>query len=235
MINLSKRSYQPEILDGDNIPFTDIRQNMRELNTINSLLGGHAITISGIKKIIPLASDNTYLTICEIGCGGGDNLQAINNWCNKNNIAVKFIGIDIKPACISFAQQQYPLLNCQWIPLDYQQVIFSTAKPDIIFSSLFCHHFPEQQIVQMLQWMKIHATKGFFINDLHRHKLAYYSIKLITYLFSRSYLVKNDAPLSVARGFVAAEWHSIFNCAQIINYKLYWKWAFRYLIIYIHD
>jgi ubiquinone/menaquinone biosynthesis C-methylase UbiE len=235
MINLSKRSYKKEILDNDNIPFADIRQNMKELNAVNTHLGGHAITISGIKKILSHTKTNQPITICEIGCGGGDNLHAIEKWCTKNKIPVTFIGIDIKQQCIDFAQQQYPSLNCRWIISDYQKISFTADKPDIIFSSLFCHHFTEHELIFMLRWMKQQVTKGFFINDLHRHWLAYYSIQTITGIFSQSYLVKNDAPLSVARGFKKSEWHKMMQSAGIENYSINWKWAFRHLIVYTND
>ena len=83
--------------------------------------------------------------------------------------------------------------------------------------------------------MKQNAAIGFFINDLHRHPLAWYSIKGLTSLFSKSYLVKNDAPLSVARGFKKNEWKEILKAAGISNYFLTWKWAFRYLVICRND
>ena len=235
MINLKKRSYQQEILDGDAIPFSDIALNMRELNTINTLLGGHKITLEGVKNILLKITVAQPLTICEIGCGGGDNLNAINNWCVKNNIKVNFIGIDIKPACIEYARQQYPDMPCKWITSAYEEVCFGKNKPVIIFSSLFCHHFTTVQLVSMLQWMKQHAAGGFFINDLQRHWLAYYSIKILTQLFSKSYLVKNDAPLSVARSFVLADWQQYLKAAFIQQYSIHWKWAFRYLIVCTND
>ena len=236
MIDLAERSYKQEILDGSNIPFADIRQNMQELNTINTHLGGHAITIAGVKKLLGQQAANQSVTICEIGCGGGDNLNAINQWCVKKNIQATFIGIDIKPECISFAKLQYPSLNCRWVLSDYKDVSFlADEQPAIIFSSLFCHHFKEPQLVKMLQWMEQNAAKGFFINDLHRHWLAYYSIRFITRFFSHSYLVKNDAPLSVARGFIQAEWQKIIAAAEIKNYSITWKWAFRHLIVHTNE
>ena len=236
MIDLVERSYKQEILDGNDIPFADIRQNMRELNTINTHLGGHAITIAGVKKILSQFSVNSPITICEIGCGGGDNLQAISQWCSKKNTPATFIGIDIKQECIDYAQQQYPLLNCQWLLSDYKELSFlASEQPAIIFSSLFCHHFNEKQLVTMLKWMEQNASKGFFINDLHRHWLAYYSIRFITRFFSHSYLVKNDAPLSVARGFIQSDWQKIIAAAEIKNYSITWKWAFRHLIVHTNE
>ena len=233
MINLSKRSYQKEILDGDDIPFADIQQNMKELDTINSLLGGHQITLAGLKNII--GKYKGPLTVCEIGCGGGDNLRAIEKYGKAHNIDINFTGIDIKKECIAYAQQRNPNMKVEWITRDYRAVDFTANKPDIIFSSLFCHHFTELQLQEMLQWMQRNSRIGFFINDLQRHPLAYYSIKLLTQLFSRSYLVKNDAPLSVARGFTKAEWQNILQQANIIPARIEWKWAFRYLLTYRHD
>ncbi len=79
--------------------------------------------------------------------------------------------------------------------------------------------------------MRSKARTGFFINDLHRHPLAYYSIRWLTGLFSRSYLVKNDAPLSVRRGFSRSELKSLLEAAGITNYSIRWRWAFRWLVI----
>lgn len=227
-MNLAQRSYQKEMLDYDNIPFEDIKKNMQELNFINMWLGGHSITIKGLQR---LAAEKKTLTVCEIGCGGGDNLVAIVNWCNNRNIAVNCIGIDIKTECVEFATQNELLSNyTNWICSDYKKVCFET-KPDIIFSSLFCHHFSEDDLVQQLKWMQENSAVGFFINDLERNAIAYHSIKLLTKLFSKSYLVKNDAPLSVARGLIKKEWKKIFENAGISRFEIQWQWAFRYLIV----
>ena len=230
MVNLTKRSSRKEILDGENIPFAEIKQNLEELNTINTLLGGHNITLFGVKAFTNKHKFSPF-TFCEIGCGGGDNLKAIATWCSKNNIFGNFIGIDIKKECIEYAKKQYPELKAEWIQDDYYNVNFLSRQPDVIFSSLFCHHFTETELIKMLLWMQSNCTKGFFINDLQRNSIAYYAIKFITRFFSKSYLVKNDAPLSVARGFTKNEWQSIFKKAGISHYTIQWRWAFRYLII----
>lgn len=228
MIDYTHRSYKKEILDRDNIPFEDIVENMRELDFINTWLGGHSITLSGLKKIINNQKD---ISVCEIGCGGGDNLNAIYKYCNKKKIVAKLQGIDINPDCIAFAKKNSMIENASFIVSDYRQIEFKEQQPDIIFSSLFCHHFTDDELAEMLQWMKKNATIGFFINDLHRHPLAYNLIKTATKLFSKSYLVKNDAPLSVLRGFRKNEWERIFEKTGINDYSIEWKWAFRHLII----
>lgn len=229
MIDLTNRSFKKELLDADNIPFADIQQNMKELDSVNQLLGGHAITLQGFKALVRV--NDQPISICEIGCGGGDNLRVIYNYAQKKNIPIRLTGIDIKSSCIQFAAAQNSDMQATWICSDYRTANMEAVMPDIIFSSLFCHHFSPQELLGMLRWMHQHSKLGFFINDLHRHPLAYYSIKLLTGLFSKSYLVKHDAPLSVARGFKKEEWINILNDANISSCNVHWKWAFRHLLV----
>lgn len=230
MPSFKKRSYQKELLDRSDIPFADIKRNMQELDFINRHLGGHDITLDGIVALIKEAAVfNKRLHIVEIGCGGGDNLRAIKNWANHIKLPVRLIGIDINEECIAYAEAQERNKGTRFIRSDYRLVQLAT-KPDIIFSSLFCHHFTDEELVEQLQWMQENSNLGFFINDLHRHPLAYCSIKMLTQVFSRSYLVKNDAPLSVRRGFTRSDWQTVFAKAGITNFNCRWRWAFRWLI-----
>jgi SAM-dependent methyltransferase len=225
-VDFSTRSYQQELLDRDDIPDEDIRRNMQELNIINTWLGGHAITLRGIRAFV---HNKSNLVICEIGCGGGDNLAAIARWCRRCGIAAHFIGIDHNPYCIAVAKERLHNVNARFFTADYRQVHFD-EPPDIIFSSLFCHHFTETALVSQLQWMQQQARLGFFINDLHRHPVAYYAIRWLTAAFSRSYLVKHDAPLSVLRGFTRKEWQMLLHKAGIGTFSVRWQWAFRWLV-----
>jgi SAM-dependent methyltransferase len=230
MPSFKQRSYRKELLDRDDIPFAAVKRNMQELDFINRKLGGHDITLDGIVALIkdqPVF--NKQLTIVEIGCGGGDNLRAIKGWAEHIKLPVQLLGIDINEACIAYAEEQERNAGIQFIHSDYTLTGIPT-KTDIIFSSLFCHHFTDEELIFQLQWMQQNSELGFFINDLHRHPLAYYSIKLLTSVFSKSYLVKNDAPLSIQRGFKKKDWQNLFASAGIYNYTCTWRWAFRWLI-----
>lgn len=228
-MNFALRSAEKELLDQPGIPFEDIARNMEELNFINTWLGGHAISLSGFKQLL---GNKSSISVCEIGCGGGDNLLALVNWCKKRNISISCTGIDINPECIAFARQNTSLQsNTTWICSDYRDVVFSQA-PDIIFSSLFCHHLSDAEVLENLRWMKNNCRVGFFINDLERNPVAYQAIKILTRLFSKSYLVKNDAPISVTRGFWRKEWRAFLAQTQTQSAHIFWKWAFRHLIVY---
>jgi 2-polyprenyl-3-methyl-5-hydroxy-6-metoxy-1,4-benzoquinol methylase len=235
-LNFTKRSYQQEILDQENIPFADIKKNMQELDFINTWLGGHHISLLGFKK---LTGERKKISVCEIGCGGGDNLKAIYRWAIKHQLDISLTGIDIKQECIEFAREHCAeMKNANFICSDYRHV-YLPVKPDIIFSSLFCHHFDDAGVVNIFRWMGRNSQRGFFINDLQRHPLAYYSIKILTTLFSKSYMVKNDAPLSVCRGFSKAELKkmllTVSDHEPAFSHSIQWRWAFRWLVIGYND
>jgi len=226
-MDFSTRADSLELLDQPGIPATDIRRNLYELSVINQKLGGHAVTLEGFFR---LADKPAQIQVCEIGCGGGDNLKAIEKKVKTQYPDISFTGIDINKDCIQVAENMQWEKPVRFLVSDYKKVHFE-RKPDIIFSSLFCHHFKEDELIYMFRWMSENAVLGFFINDLHRHVFAYYSIRMLTSLFSKSYLVKNDAPLSVLRGFKKKELVALLEKAGISNYTIQWKWAFRWLII----
>lgn len=233
MTSFTYRSNQKELLDRDDIPFDHIRQNMRELDIINHYLGGHRTTLRGLQSVLGPVAASTPLHIVEIGSGGGDNLRVIKQWANRTGREVQLTGIDINPDCVAYARSVKENEGICFVSGDYKEAVFDT-KPQVVFSSLFCHHFSNEELVPMLHWMKEHAEIGFFINDLHRHPLAYYSIKGLTRLLSHSYLVKNDAPLSVQRGFTRSDWERLFARTGIERYTCRWQWAFRWLVTYLH-
>ncbi len=233
-MNWGTRSSEAELLDGDGIPFSDLAQNLRELDVINTRLGGHRITLRGLKALLP-KDFGEILHVAEIGCGGGDNLRVVANFLEKEGIPFRLSGIDLKRDCIDYARANsgIPAQSVAWICSDYQKADFGiSGKPHIVFSSLFCHHFSEAALIHQMLWMQQNSQLGFFINDLHRHPLAYHSIKTLTRLFSKSYLVKNDAPLSVLRAFRRADWGQIFRKSGLSQPLIQWRWAFRYLVIW---
>ncbi|WP_042479979.1 methyltransferase domain-containing protein [Solitalea canadensis] len=227
---MRSRSLEKELLDADEIPSDDLRQNLRELDIINHYLGGHSITIKGIKQLIK--NQKQSISILDIGSGGGDTLKAVAIWGREQNQKLKLIGVDLKNDCIEFAKENcidFPEIS--FIQSDYRTIEHSDLKIDIIISSLFCHHLTNDEIVVFLRWMHKNSRTGFIINDLQRHPIAYQSIKLLTTLFSKSYLVKNDAKLSVARGFIKSDWENLIHKAGIKNAYIKWHWAFRHLIV----
>jgi 2-polyprenyl-3-methyl-5-hydroxy-6-metoxy-1,4-benzoquinol methylase len=216
-----KRSYSPEILDDFSIRDGRIDLALKELNVINSLLGGNSITMEGIKL---LRSEETNLTILDVGAGASDILLRIkrkfdnlNIHClDKNQRACKYLKThseDVKVICG-----------------DVLNLPFGRSY-DIIHASLFLHHFNEEEIKKIIVSLLKLCSKGIIINDLRRSIFAWAGIKILSTLFSSSREVKYDGPLSVRRGFIKSDWTFILNSISMDHYTITRKWAFRWLIV----
>ncbi len=221
------RSLQKELLDRDDIPSADLFQNLRELDFINHWLGGYNISFAALKRV--LQKGRRY-TLVDIGCGGGDTLKRIASWNKKAGFALDLYGVDLKADCIAYAEENLKNATVALICDDYRNTYQHLQTIDIIHACLFCHHLTDDELIELVRFALQHRAV-LVINDLERNPLAHYSIKFLTQLFSKSYLVKNDAPLSVLRGFKKKEWLEILKEAGAEHFSVRNKWAFRHEVI----
>lgn len=231
MPDFSKRSGDIEIMDDLQCSGEVVHQTLRELETINDLLGGNYVTINGLKKLLA-GRPKQLLQIADLGCGSGDMLRLIRKWADKNNRDIELTGVDANPFIIAFAHYHTPS-ECQirFKAIDIFSDDFKNESYDIVLGTLFFHHFSNEDLVLFFRQLKSQARIGFIINDIHRHALAYYSIKWLTQILSRSAMVKFDAPLSVLRAFRKKELREILAKAGIQNYTIRWMWAFRWQVV----
>lgn len=228
-----KRATDPEIMDDFTCSGEVVEQTLRELDVINRLLGGNGVTLSGLKKMAAIhTSRETPLTIVDLGCGSGDLLRRFAGYARQKKINVRLIGIDANPAIVEYARKHctgFPEIS--FIAMDVRSAEFSSQTYDIICGTLFFHHFDDDALVHLLPQLVRQARLGVLINDIHRHWLAYYSIRWLTRWFSSSSMVRFDAPLSVSRAFTRADWEVILRRAGLSQYHIAWRWAFRWKII----
>lgn len=231
MGRFSQRSYDKEIMDDLEFEGPVLDQSLKELRTINKLLGGNKVTTSGLNKLIKKNPQGSY-SIADIGCGGGDMIRVMADWANNNQIKCHFTGIDANPNTIEFAKER--LKDLEYVKFKVENVFddsFEHEKVDIITCTLFTHHFTDEELLKLFGSFLKKAKLGIIINDLHRHQLAYFSIKALTRLFSKSPMVQNDAPLSVLRGFSKKDLKSILSQSGMDNVQIKWFWAFRWQLI----
>lgn len=221
------RSLEKELLDRDDIPAADLFQNLRELDFINHWLGGYNISFNALKRVL---QKGKQYTLVDIGCGGGDTLKRIANWNRKTGFALDLYGVDLKPDCIAYAGENLKSSGVALICDDYRNTYRYLQKVDIIHACLFCHHLTDDDLKELVQFA-LSNRAILVINDLERNPVAHYSIRLLTRLFSKSYLVKNDAPLSVLRGFKKKEWLDILKQSGATRFSVRNKWAFRHEVI----
>jgi hypothetical protein len=95
---------------------------------------------------------------------------------------------------------------------------------DLIISSLFAHHLPEDALLRFLGWMEATARLGWFVNDLHRHPLPYHLFGPASRVLRMHRFVQHDGPVSIARGFRTAEWRGLLAQAGIPSTEIGVAW-----------
>lgn len=201
---------------------------MEELEVINRLLGGYRVFCDALDKL----DLRPGMRITDWGCGGGDSLRELAGWARRRNLPLVFGGVDATITAVRYARDrslEFPEIS--YVHGDVMDESLDGTPPDVVISSLFTHHFADDEWVRLIRRMYSRATHAVIINDLHRHWFAYHSIGLLTSVFSRSEMVKHDSRLSVLRGFRRNELEALLKLAGIGRYSIEWKWAFRWQII----
>jgi len=230
MADFSQRSTEPEMMDDFSLGHETIDPIMDELEIINKLLGGYNVFYNAFRKI----KIKNGITISDWGCGGGDSLRVLANWGRKQGLKLNLVGVDATESAVEYARKKsegYPEIS--YIHADALSTQLHENQFDIVISSLFTHHFDNDNWIKLIQKMLQCSSQAAIVNDLHRHWFAYHSIGLLTQAFSNSEMVKHDSKLSVLKGFRKTDLQNMLVKAGIKNYSLKWMWAFRWqLIIY---
>ena len=182
---LKYRSRQKELMDAPVISKKLLIRNLRELDFLNRKLGGHTITLQGIKQLVRL-KDKQY-HIADLGCGSGDTLKHIARWARTNGYKVKLTGIDINEDAIAFLKhhcREYSEIT--GIISDYRSFLQTAENIDIIHCSLFCHHLTDAELTELIRLLKSKVKVGFIINDLQRTWLAWFAVRIFTTVLNGS-------------------------------------------------
>jgi len=231
MSKFGQRSQDKELMDDLNCSGSELNTTLSELKFINRFLGGNYVTTNGLARLTKQKPQASY-TIADVGCGGGDMIRVMADWAKSKKKEVTFIGIDANPNILDLAAIRLAgMAQVTWKVQNVFEHEFSEDRVDITTCTLFTHHFSDQELVTLLDSIRKKSRIGLVINDLHRHPLAFYSIKWLTRIFSKSKMVQNDAPLSVLRSFSKADWEKILLSVGIDNYEISWHWAFRWQVL----
>lgn len=227
LVDTSKRSEETEMMDDFALEGKMFRDTLDKLETINRFLGGNVVTISGIKKLIKTQPKDKEIVILDLGCGHGDILRDVAKFGRKQGYHFTLLGIDANADAITYAKElseDYPEVS--FISMDIFSQEFKELEYDLVLCTLFLHHFKDKELVSFLQPTLKNAKIGVVVNDLHRHKLAYYLFKMLG-VFIRNKMVRDDGLTSVLRAFKRKDLEEISKKIEA-NFSIQWKWAFRY-------
>jgi SAM-dependent methyltransferase len=222
--DFSRRSTAPELMDDAACDYETFRGCLVDLARVNRLTLAYRPTLGfleGLRRAGRLPRGRP-LCILDAGSGYGDTLRQVARWGARRGVPLALEGVDLSPWSARAAQAATPPgVPVRWHTGDVLR--HRPAAPvDLVISSLFTHHLEDAALLRFLRWMEATAVLGWFVNDLHRHPLPYHLFARASRALRMHRFVQHDGPVSIARGFVAADWRRLLAEAGIPAATTWW-------------
>lgn len=186
---LNGRVLKPEILD--TLPPEEARGSLADLVRINKHWGGHSTLRKLVDNAIP---SGQAFTLLDVGAASGDMGRSLREWRPQ----VQVTSLDYIESHLEDCADPKLVGDAFALP-------FAPGSFDYVFSSLFLHHFTDEQVIELLAGFGRIARKQVLIIDLWRHPVPYYFISRTHKLFGWHPVTVHDGAISVEAAFSPAE------------------------------
>ena len=196
---LSRRDIKPELLD-DAEP-NEARGNLADLVRINRYFGGHSTIRRMLERVV---TPEEPFTLLDIGAASGDAAQMIVRSYPKAQVT------SLDKHAVNLEAAPVPKLQA-----DAFRLPFAPGSFDFVMSSLFLHHFSDEDVTALLRSFRSIARRGVLIADLERHVLPLIFLTLSKPLFGWGRITVHDGLRSVRAAFRASELKKLAEAAGI--------------------
>jgi 2-polyprenyl-3-methyl-5-hydroxy-6-metoxy-1,4-benzoquinol methylase len=189
MVCTHGRIIRPEWLDSREAE--EAAASLNDLIRINRLLGGHAVLQKSMAELVHPDESFTFL---DVGAASGDMGASLQAEYPKARVT----SFDYKLSHMASASGSR-------VCGDAFQMPFRKGSFDFVHCSLFLHHFPNEQVIELLKNFGAIARRAVVVTDLERNLLPYYFIPITKWLLGWDPITVHDAPISVEAAFSASE------------------------------
>lgn len=183
-----ERRIEAEVLD--HVSPEEARPNLADLVRINRYFGGHSVLRKTLAELGP-ADDATFL---DIGAASGDTAREIL----ATYKGARVVSLDTNATNMEQAAEPKVLADAFALP-------FGRGSFDYVVSSLFLHHFEDDEVVELLRSFYVTARKGIIICDLERHLLPYLFLPATRHFLGWNRITVSDGVKSVRAAFRTCE------------------------------
>jgi len=232
MFKAPPRNLRPELLDLDEAPFEEVMDSLRDVQRVNRYLSGYRVLLHHIGRFFDRHPSGQPLHILDAATGSADQPIAVVRYARKRGIPVRVTAIDINRKMLRFAQEEardFP--EIRFIQCDVLNLPFKENSFDVVVNSLALHHFSREHAVAMLAGFSKLARRGVIINDLHRSRVAFVSIYILTRLMTQNRLTRYDAPVSVMNAFTPGEMRAMAQEAGWRQFEVHRHFPYRIALV----
>ena len=171
----------------DHAPPDVARASLRDLARINRYLGGYYVLGKLFQSVV---QPRDSFSVLDIGAASGDMGAAIT----RRYRGARVTSLDYKADHLAQAADPKLVGDAFHLP-------FRPASFDYVFSSLFLHHFTNEQVVELFMGFRSIARRAVLAIDLDRGPLAYHFLPSTRWLFGWQKITINDGQISVEAAF----------------------------------
>lgn len=218
--NIDRGNYTPEEYEGC----------ITELQLVNKWLGdARALRQTLLHEIEERQLQS--VSILDVGAGSGELLRVAMNWCRETGRSARATGLELNErSAYSIKEQSAGFEEIESVRGDALRLPFREGAFDYVISSLFTHHFRNDDVVMILREMDRVAARGIYVIDLHRHPLAYFFYTTVGRLFLHNRLIRQDGALSILRSFKPAELKALAQRASLDNVMVRRHFPYRLVL-----
>ncbi len=221
--SFAKRASDAELMDADDLDPAIYAALIADLARVNTITLARPPTLAWLARA---TRGIGRFSLIDVGFGHGDMLRAIAHWAQRAGKTAQLSGVDLNPRSAPVAMAATdPALGIRYLTGDAAEL---NHRPDFIISSLVAHHMTDTELVDFIRWMDATAVRGWFINDLHRHWLAWAGFRVIAAVLRWHPIVRHDGALSVRRAFARADWDRLLAAAGVqaqVNWCIPFRWT----------
>jgi SAM-dependent methyltransferase len=187
------RFIEPELLDHADPVVA--RANLADLVRINRHFGGHSVIRKLLKQVVHAGES---FSVLDVGAASGDTAGVIRAvYPNASVTSLDYNGVNLGAA------------PAPKVIADAFRLPFGPGTFDFVLSSLFLHHFTNEQVRDLLSSFYQIARRAVLIADLERHVAPYLFLKTTKRLFGWGDITVHDGLISVRAAFRASELRNI--------------------------
>jgi SAM-dependent methyltransferase len=210
MSSLAVRSAELERMDDPALSAADFQLALHNIARVNRWTLAARPTLAFLERAV---GTRPSFRLLDVGCGEGDLLRAVFKWARARGIVADLIGVDRDPRSEGAARAATPEgMSIRFVTGDYAAI---PGPFDCIVSNCVAHHMSEVELCRFISFMECSALRGWFINDLHRRRLAQLLYRGLASLMRVHPIVINDGLVSIARSFRGEDWWRILGKARL--------------------
>lgn len=232
MVFAPPRNLRDELLDLDQAPFEEVKDSLNDVRRVNRYLSGYKVLLHHMRPFLESQPQGVPLDVLDVATGSADQPIELVRMARRMKRPIRVVALDVNAKMLRYAREQatrYP--EIRFVQGDAKDMPFPGRAFDVVINNLALHHFSEENALVLLEQFTRLSKQGVVVNDLHRSRIAWASIYLLTRLLTNNRLTRYDAPVSVMNAFTPDELRGLAQRAGWRHFNVHRHFPYRIALV----